>query len=263
MANILCPIDFSEISARAIAYAELVAHRFLTSVTLFHAMEKQETRGDGHERVHATMEEQRRLVTMVPVEAQFRPIDFMHGIAEESGNGHALMVCATHGPHGLKQSLFGSDMLKLVRKVKVPSLVVQGHSPLPNHFGTIVMPVAAHTDIDHLLEAVTLLAKPFGSTVHIYRLIRPGEEPSEALLRNKDRMESFLRQKQVPFINAEEPSHAFSVGFSGATIAYAERVNAGCIAIMSVASEEYRYIADAEKERLLTNPKGIPVLCAA
>ncbi|HNR56109.1 MAG TPA: hypothetical protein PKJ19_13145, partial [Flavobacteriales bacterium] len=59
-----------------------------------------------------------------------------------------------------------------------------------------------------------------------------------------------------------EPSTSFSIGFAQATIDYAEKVGAGALAIMAHASDEYRYIADAEKERMLTNTPRIPVLCA-
>jgi hypothetical protein len=54
----------------------------------------------------------------------------------------------------------------------------------------------------------------------------------------------------------------FSVGFAEPTIRYAQRIDAGCIAIMAHASDELRYLADAEKERMLTNEPGIPVLSA-
>lgn len=75
-------------------------------------------------------------------------------------------------------------------------------------------------------------------------------------------MVEWLGKEGIAVKTVEEPSTSFSVGFSWPTIDYAKRVGAGCIAIMSVASDEYRYIADAEKERLLTNEPGIPVLCA-
>lgn len=262
MNTVLCPSDLSETSMTGVAYAELVAHRLGGAVTLLHLLDKHEKRDDGGSLVKDELEEQRRSVSSVPVEAYVREGDFMKGIAEESGNGHVLMVCATHGSRGLRQSLFGPDIIKLVRKVAIPSLVVHKNSAPAPDFGTIVLPVAGHADISGLLDAVCLLAGNFGSTVHIYQQIRPGEQASEALVRNKQLMVERLQAKGISFLEVEEPSHGFSVGFSQPTIAYAKKVGAGCIAIMSVASEEYRYIADAEKERLLTNEAGIPVLCA-
>jgi nucleotide-binding universal stress UspA family protein len=262
MNNILCPSDLSETSMSGVAYAEHVAHRLGGAVHLLHVMDRHERRDDGGALVREELEEQRSSITQATATAHVLSGEFMDAIAEESRKDYAFMVCATHGIRGLRQSLFGPDIIKLVRKVAIPSLVVHKHSPLPNNFGTIVMPVAGHADISQLLDVVCLLAKKFGSTVHIFQVDRPGEQASEELTRNKKLMMDRLAAEGISCLVADEPSRGFSVGFSQSTIAYAQKVGAGCIAIMSVASEEYRYIADAEKERLLTNEPGIPVLCA-
>lgn len=262
MSNILCPTDLSETSKMGVTYAELLAKRLHGSISLLHVMDNKEQKGDGAAKAKVDLEGMRSSVSQAPVAVHMREGEFMHEITEESLHGHVLMACATHGIRGLRQSLFGPDILKLVRKVGIPSLVVQKNSPATNDFRTIVMPVAAHSEIGMLLDAVCLLARSFGSTVHIYQLIRPGEEASEELERNKVLMKERLAAEGIPFELVQEPSHTFSLGFSQPTIDYAQRVGAGCIAIMSIASEEYRYIADAEKERLLTNEPGIPVLCA-
>lgn len=262
MNNILCPSDLSETSMVGVAYAEQLAQRLGGAVTLLHVMDRHERRDDGGALVREELEEQRSSISKVTATAHVRTGEFMDGIADESRNGHVLMVCATHGIRGLRQSLFGPDIIKLVRKVVIPSLVVHKNSPLKNDFGTIVMPVAGHADIGRLLDSVCLLARNFGSTVHVYQLVRPGEQASDALTRNKQVMMDRLKAEGIPCRIVEEPSHGFSVGFSQPTIAYAKKVGAGCMAIMSVASDDYRYIADAEKERLLTNEPGIPVLCA-
>lgn len=262
MNNILCPSDLSETSKIGVAYAEVMAERLGGAVTLLHVLDKRERRDDGGALIREELEEQRSTVNKVPVLAHIREGEFMHGIAEESRNGHTLMVCATHGLRGLRQSLFGPDIIKLVRKVAIPTLVVHKNSPLPNPFGIIVMPVAGHADISGLLSAVCLVAGKFGSQVHVYQQVRPGEKASEALERNKQLTLERLVTDGIAHKLVEEASHGFSVGFSRATIAYAQKAGAGCIAIMANASDDYRYIADAEKEQLLTNEPGIPVLCA-
>ena len=262
MKDILCPTDLTPTAMRGVEYADVIAKSLGSSVSLLHVMGKHELKGEGRTEAKMRMDHHCSLIKQAPVHCHFREGEFMQEITDESRAGHALMVCATHGPRGLRQSLFGTDILKLVRKVEIASLVVQENSPTNNRFPIIVLPVAGHDSIDQLMDSVCLLAKAFGSEVHIYQLMRPGESPSDNLLKNKTRMIHRLSDEGIAFQEVNEPSSGFSVGFSGATIEYAERVGAGCIAMMSVASDDYRYIADAEKERSLTNEPGIPIHCA-
>lgn len=262
MKDILCPTDLSDTALKGVQYADMLAAGLNSSVSLLHVINKADSQGEARIAAKTKMDHQVSHVQQAPITCHFRDGEFMEEITRESTDGHAMMVCATHGSRGLRQSLFGTDILKLVRRVEIPSLVVQAHSKLPNSLSTIVMPVASHKGIDHLLNAVSMLATAFGSEVHIYQLNRPGEHPSEELLTNKKHMGEYLTKVGVKHQFVEESETSFSVGFAAQTIAYSDRIGAGCIAIMSIASDEYRYIADAEKERMMSNEPGIPVLCA-
>lgn len=264
MNDILCPTDFTPAADTAIAISGSIARKIDGSVTVLHVMEKDHARfGDVMLSTKSLLSNaEQKLLRDGRARAIHREGDFMKEIALEAGKDHAMMVVGTHGAKGIRQSLFGADILKLVRKVAIPSMVVQGHTPAGNNFNTIVMPVAGHADIRSLLEAVTLLALAFGSEVHVYQIMRPGEEPSAQLLTNKLLMLDHLRAAGIRVKEVNEPTTTFSAGFAAQTEAYATRVGASCLAIMARASDEYRWIADAEKERLLTNPDGIAVLCA-
>jgi hypothetical protein len=144
----------------------------------------------------------------------------------------------------------------------VPSLVVQAESPVDVRMNDILLPVAGHEDISGLLNAVCMLAKQFGSKVHVFQVMRPGEQPSDKLLANKLAMLERLREEGIPLAEDNMPSTVFSMGFAEQTIRYAKEIGAGAIAIMAQASSEYSYMADAEKERLLVNDARVPVLCA-
>lgn len=261
--DLLCATDLTAASDHAVRAAVLIAERVNTQVTLFHVLTKGERTPEGKELVLQAMHTQaakaqgeERIVHLL------RDGDFMERIAEETTGGHSLLVLGTHGPRGLRQTLFGADILKLVRRSVVPAFVVQEGTDTGNLLSKIVLPVAAHEDIDRLLELVCALAKAFTSEVHVYQLMRPMEQPSDELLANKLKMLQRLATEGVRHIEVNEPSTTFSIGFAEPTIRYAERIGAGCIAIMCQASDEYRYIADAEKERLLTNAPLIPILCA-
>lgn len=257
--DILCATDLTPVSDKAVQAAQAIAERIAAGVTLMHVMERKEQQ----EPVLAEMAQQvQRTGATVHIEHKLLDGDLMKRMAEETEHGHSLLVLGTHGPRGLRQNLFGADILKLVRHAAIPTLVVQEGMNLPSLLNRIVMPVAGHADIDGLLDIVVGLAKVFAADVHVYQLARPGETASPELLTNKQRMLERLLAEGVRHEEVNEPSTVFSVGFADATIRYASRVGAGAIAIMSHASDEYRYIADAEKERILMNDARIPVICA-
>jgi nucleotide-binding universal stress UspA family protein len=258
MNDILCPTDLTPASGTALHYAAAMGAKLNASITLLHVVDKEPR----------TVEVLHQAAALVGTESgrQVREVmragDPLKQIAEESAHGHAYMVCATHGPKGLRQSLLGADILKLVRRSAVPTLVVQAHSPLPVNMRRIVMPVAAHAEVDHLIDAVIHLARTCGATVEVFQVMRPGDQPSEHLLNNKVHMLHRLAAEGIAHQEVNEPSKVFSAGFAEQTIRHAHAAGADCIAIMARASDDHRWIADAEKERLLTNEHGIPVLCA-
>lgn len=260
--DILCPTDFTPAADTALAHATHLALRSGASITLLHVLEKHEQKEGGLSQASARMDQAvQEALRQVKVTEVLREGDPLKQIIAEANRGHALMVAGTHGVHGLRQSLFGADMLKLVRHVDVPSLVVQERSDTPS-MERLVLPVAGHADIGRLIDAVCYLARLHGAEVHVYQLVRPGETPSDQLLKNRALMVRRLAAEGIRHLEVMEPSAVFSAGFAEQTIRYAERIGAGCIAIMARASDEYRWIADAEKERLLANGPKIPVLCA-
>lgn len=261
MHNLLCTHDLTSVSDAALSYALPLADRAGARVKMLHVL-----RAGSLEAEHAELRSRiQKAVDKVGgsevVSIKLVEGHFMQAISDESSKGYKLAVVGTHGSRGLRQNLFGADILKLVRSMQIPVLVVQEGTDCGAGIERIVMPVAAHAEIDELLDAVCYLASLYAAEVHIYQLIRPNEAPSKELLANKQHMLDRLRTEGIRHIEANEPSDTFSVGFAGPTALYAQRVKAGCIAIMSHASDDYRYIADAEKERMLTNEARIPVLC--
>ena len=85
---------------------------------------------------------------------------------------------------------------------------------------TIVMPVAAHADIDRLLAIVCALAKTFASEVHLYQLMRPGELASDTLLKNKMHMIQCFKAEGIRYVEVNEPSSIIIVGFTDSGASY-------------------------------------------
>lgn len=261
MHDLLCTTDLTPASVTAMRHALALGDRLGARLSLLHVLGRNERDEAAKARVTQAIQAELDQAGASQARVLLPDGDFKEEIIAESGRGHLLLVMGTHGPHGLRQSLFGADILKLVRKAAVPSYVVQAESPTDKELARIVLPVAGHQDIKRLMDAVCMLAQAFSAEVHVFQLMRPGESPSDALLTNKLRMMERLQQEGIRYVEANEPSTGFSVGFAKATVEYASRVDAGAIAIMAHASDEYRYIADAEKERILANEARIPVLC--
>jgi nucleotide-binding universal stress UspA family protein len=185
-------------------------------------------------------------------------------IPEEAGsNGYLLAVIGTHGVRGLKQKLLGADILKLITKIPLPTLVIQSTSTLRTGFDKIILPVATHLAYENILQSVVIIAKMFNPEVHIYSIERPGFKSPDQLKKNLQRTTDLFDEKGVRYVRINEKQTVLSVGFAIQTIQYAQKSGADLIAIMSITSEEYHYFAQQDKENLLTNKDGIPVLCAS
>ncbi|MCB9171093.1 MAG: universal stress protein [Flavobacteriales bacterium] len=261
MKDILCPTDLTELGTIALDHAVQVAEGFEASITLLHVSGKNEQDGAAAEHVRKVLDaEVERVKGRASAKYLIINGHALPAIAHEAQRDHMLMVAGTHGARGLRQNLFGADILGLVRHAGIPSLVVQHGAPV-RPFDRIVMPVTGHTDIGMMLDTVIALARVWNAEVEVYQLVRPGGSPSERLMENKVRMLDSLAEAGVRHQEVNEPPTVYSVGFAQQTLQHAAQVGAGLIAIMAKASDEYRYIADAEKERMLTNAALIPVLC--
>lgn len=258
--DILCASDLTPAATTALYFALRIAQRTNGSVALLHVLEHEE---DGaREKAQTALMGQVAALGSTDVDVILAKGEPLAQIVKECGNGHGLVVLGTHGLKGLRQKLFGADMLKLIRKAGIPSLVVQEGTRKTDALGPIVMPVAAHEDIHRLLEIVATIAHAYAAEVHVYQLMRPGEDVSDELLNNKRMMLDQLDGQGIRVKEVNEPGTGPSISFAGPTLEYAERIGAGSIAIMCHASKEFSYMADAEKERMLTNSAQIPILCA-
>ncbi|MBZ0206353.1 MAG: universal stress protein [Flavobacteriales bacterium] len=261
--NLLCPTDLTLAADVALSYSGHIAECSSGEVTLFHALSKKDAQGGGVDlkKAHTATLDQMASHGVKVSEVQ-REGAFMKEIIAESRNGYSMMVAGTHGVRGLRQEMLGSDMLNLVRMVAVPTLVVQVYSPRKVNMERILMPVAGHDDISPLLDAVCSVAKTCGSHVDVYQQLVEGQTTSNALLTNKVKMLDRLAKEGIKHAEVNEPVEKFYEGFVLRTIRHARNTGVDCIAIMAHASGEHKKIADKEKQELITNELGVPILCA-
>lgn len=263
--KIIVPVDFTPASEQAIKQANLIAIRSGFSVWLVHVMDK-ETSNKKLAELSTVEDNLEGLAKSVKDQGVVCRYSIVSGsIFDElpafANNGEfSMMVIGTHGIRGIKQKLLGADILKIARKISIPCLIVQ-EDCVYRDFNPIVLPVGGHQGFSQLIEATATLARLFGSEVRFYSISRNGEQEYENIRKNALLAEKVFGEEKITYKRVREESNVVSVGYAKQTSQYANLIDAGLIAIMSVKSEEHYYFAQSDKETMINNEFNIPVLC--
>jgi len=263
--KIVVAVDFTPASDQAIEQAILMARPAGVSINLLHVMNNDSSVYDKTEDPGI---EDKIVALAKKVEQEGITCSYtltigsiFHEIPVAANNPENFMlILGTHGIHGLKQILMGADVLKIVRKVSVPCLIVQEKCAC-NNYNPIVFPVGGHEGFIKLIDSTALISKLFNSEVHIYSVTRKGEDESEKIRSNIALTEKIFQEKSVSFKRIKDDLNIVSVGYARQTLQYANSIGAGLISIMSVITEENYYFAQADKETLINNKFNIPILC--
>jgi nucleotide-binding universal stress UspA family protein len=260
--KILVPVDFTKLSDIVIGQAAFLSKTSGLDLVLFHIADRSDDMASVKDKL-AGKAIKASVKYNVTCDSKIREGSIFKEIpAEAEENNYLLVVMGTHGIQGLKQKLIGADILRIITKIPVPALVVQSTSPFRTNFAKIVLPVATHQAYYNILQAVVIIGKLFKSEVHIYSVERPGFDWPEQLKKNLEKTKEIFDENGIRYIRVNEKQTVLSVGFARQTLQYARKANADMIAMMSVSSDEYHYFAEQDKENLLSNETGIPVLCA-
>jgi len=263
--KIIVPVDFTPASDQAIRQAVILARRAGFPVWLFHVTSAKTS--DKVESENADVEDKLEAlaakIRLDGIQCSFSTTggNIFDEISEFANkNPQSVLVIGTHGIKGIKQKLMGADILKIVRKISVPCLIVQ-EDCICRDFNPIVLPVGGHEGFSQLINATATLAGLFNAEVHFYSVTRKGDQDYERLRENAQLAEKIFNQRGVKFRRVREEANVVSVGYAKQTLQYANLIDAGLIAIMSVKSEEHYYFAQADKETMINNEFNIPVLC--
>jgi nucleotide-binding universal stress UspA family protein len=261
--SILVPYDLTETTKTAVLFAAKLAQKSGSGVKILHV--ENSASGDDVASQLETLAGRLKAEFGVYTEFLLRKGNLIKEISDEANSRkYSMAVIGSHGMKGMKDSLLGMDVLKLVKAIAVPVITLQqGFSAHPDGINEIVLPASSHQAFEKKVNAVVTLAKLFGSTVHVYTIEKPGFEWSDNLKRNVELAISKLESGNVNFKRVNEQQTTYSPGYAKQILQYAHQSGAGLIAVVSTASDEYYYIADSDKERLLTNDHNIPVLCVS
>ena len=268
--RILVPTDLTQTADRALEQAIVVARATGAAIDLMHVADDR-TEGRLHEAGLPTdglLDAMTAKAAAVRLETGIECVQIVRqgtiftAIPEVASEGaHQMMVAGTHGVQGIRQHLFGADMLRILRQLPIPALVIQQGCQVRHAFGRLLLPVGSHASYQNLVHATAALAKAFGAEVLIYSVDRPALPLSESMMTNTRTAMAHFQGEGVVFRTVTEKPTVFSIGYAKQTLQYAADVKADAICIMSVSSEEHAFLAEPDKERIINNEQGIPVLC--
>jgi len=263
--KILVPTDFSPGSETAAAFAADIARASGAKITFLHVHDdKKMTRLEVESKMESFCDKSSR-IHAADCNHVITGQNIFKAIPQETSSGEYMMaVIATHGIQGLRQKMLGADILKLIRVIPIPVLVVQRDSIAPaDGFKKIVFPVGGHARFDRQIAAAVMMAGIFDAEVQIYSVRKQGDEWTPTLKKNVKAAEESFAAKGIRFARVNEEPNVLSVGYARQTIKYAAASGSDLISIMSVPTREHYYYAQADKQEILTNKHHIPVLCTS
>jgi nucleotide-binding universal stress UspA family protein len=261
MKKVAALIDFTTVSDVVARFASRFAIEKQVEIEFIHISAKDD--------VKTTMELTEKLKAIVSnaenegakASFQIHYGSFFSVIAPVLKNANSdLVIIGTHGKKGLMQNIFGSHILRLVQMVGIPSLVIQENSKWPEHgFKKALSPISSHDNFDVQVEQTFYILSE-GSEIDLYA-IHKSEELEESAKQNLRNGVELLNKLGVKHSIKEEESTLYSVGYAKQTIAYLQNNPYDLVSIMSQISEGSKYFGEMDKENIIFNPMGLPVLC--
>jgi nucleotide-binding universal stress UspA family protein len=258
--RILVPFDFTDTTFNAAKFASLAAQKGNMAVTLLHVTPRQAA-GD----IQVKLGDYAKTLSLDGgIECNYltRQGDLFEQIAAEACDEcYRFLVIGSHGFKGLREKFMGSDILKLAKVLPIPAIIIQKDFHVTAEgIRRIVFPAGTHKAFSQNVEATILIAKLFDAEIRLYTVEKKGQKWSDDLVRNIDMARSEFEKHQIRFERVNEPQTTFSLGYSKQILQYARDHKADLIAVMAIPTPEHYYFADSDKEMLLTNEFGIPVL---
>jgi nucleotide-binding universal stress UspA family protein len=261
--KIIVATDLTTVANQAIKQATAIAVASKSILTLLHVLDDRSQSAEESKKILNVQAERIRSQSGVPCEVMLHEGNIFEVIPYVTcEHDYDLMVIGTHGIKGIKQMLFGSNILKLIAKVSIPVLVVQEESPLIETVKKIVLPVSSHESFHAVVDAVIYFSEVFGAEVQLYSVFKPGFDWPEQMLTNIETATRRFESKGVRMLRVKEDQNVYSLGYAKQTLKYAQSAGADLICMMSESSKEYYYFAPADKENMILNEHYLPVLCA-
>jgi nucleotide-binding universal stress UspA family protein len=187
--HVLCPVDFSDASQRALDHAAALAHWYearLTVLNVFPVMpvmdvpplvldEKTRDEITGQLRQFTAV-----VPSTIPLELRVEQADSIHEAIRDavSSRGVDLLVMGSHGRSGFKRLLLGSVAERVIRHASCPTMIVPPHAhdvvpEGPVRYRTILCPVDFSQQSIHAVEYALNLAEEADAELCVLHVLPP------------------------------------------------------------------------------------------
>jgi nucleotide-binding universal stress UspA family protein len=258
--TIIVPVDFTEASNKAVHHAITISKTTGGSIDLFHVLDElsPDTVNDKLEVLSDLVE-----AAGISVKTIIGEGPILSTITETAKKGnYKLMVIGTHGPKGVRQILFGADIMRVLRHNPCPAVVVQKDADPEKQIRKILLPVGNHENYLDLVRATCLCAIALDASVTIYWQQKPYEQLKDGIFENIQVTRDLMDQFDVNYDEVKVEPAAKSSELAKQIMAFAKNGNYDMVGLMPNANKSDDYFGDSDKEKVLTNEENIPILCS-
>ena len=266
----LVPIDFSDVAQNALDHAISIAKIFDNEIALLHIVDlgsifaSMFTNEDNIRLIEEALEnrmgklkqqiwDEHKIECRIVMKQSRSVYKTIVETADELGCDSIVM--GTYGAEGIKQ-IIGSNSSRVISHADVPVIVVK-EKRFGDGYQNIVFPVDLSFETRQKVRWAIHLAKKFNSTIHIISFKESDEFLQHKIHANISKVEEQFNEVGVKYTSffLEDSS-----GFAKETIAYAEKINADLIMIMTQQEEGFSEFIIGSYAQQIVNHSPIPVM---
>jgi nucleotide-binding universal stress UspA family protein len=226
ISHVLCPVDLSDTSLRALHYASAIAGWYEAKLTALHMVPLMPVMDLpppvlDEERRAELLEQLQRFTACVPRDVRLalrvEKCESVHEAIQTfaSSEGVDLLVMGSHGRSGFKRILLGSVAERVIRQAPCPTMIVSARAhdvvaDAPVRFRTILCPVDFSDNSLLAAEYAVNLAEETDAQLRLLHVLSmpPGLEELELTLANvRAQVEGDRLRRLEQLIPAEAPSY--------------------------------------------------------
>lgn len=270
----LVPVDFSETSMNAIAYAVSASKVFEdNTITLLHVIE-----GANFDTVTTSKPEIKESRDVLAIEGAInrfekiiesyktenlnfeyaiaggKPYRKIVEIADE--NNTNMIVMGTHGSSGI-QAFTGSNASKVIQTAHCPVIVVK-EATATKEFKNIVLPLDLSKETKQKVNFAAIMAERFNATVHIVSFYETDEFLSNRVNNNLKQVENYLKDRNIKTTTTLLKD--MDANFAMSTLAWAEEQKADLIIIMTKQERDVSEYIFGTYAQQIVNRSNVPVM---